>query len=149
MKLKLLGYNTKKEHTDAGTNDYQDHDEGGTYWILYFEDKDRIEYYKVVVSDNYGSCGSKYCGATWGDIGKLEKLEDEPRRFTKAKKEVFIEISNGNLDITEKDSKEEYDARISQLLSTKGEIIAESTGNGGCSYYPSGHASINKELFIK
>ena len=142
-KIQLLGYNTYKEHRDAGTNRWQEHDEGGEFWDLFFQDSDN-NYYMVAVSSTYGSCGSGYCGASWGNIAEIKQINDLPVISFKAPKLIYIELtSEGNLNPGFQTPTHYFDAEIETLLSTEGEIIATSTGNGGCSYYPSGRAEIN------
>lgn len=146
MKAKLLGYTVFKEHIPANTSEWQDHDEGGTYWTLFFE-LENGTIMSSAVSATYGSCGSGYCGASWGNIEQL-KVNTLPNSYNKAARNVFIEILPGNLLNPKFDSREEYyDAQVERLLSTEGVEIAMSTGNGGCQYYSSGIASINEELF--
>lgn len=147
MKVKLLGYQERKEHKPANTSEYQDFDEGGIYWNLFFK-SEHDNYFRVTVSETYGSCGSGYTSASWGDINKIEELNKVPKNLVKPIKDVFIELLQNNILNTKfLENKEPWDAQVEQLLSTDGELIAQSTGNGGCSYYPSGVASINKELF--
>jgi len=150
MKIQLLGYLESKEHHDANPNweddNYSEHDSGYTCWSLFFKGEDKS--FKVDVYASYGSCGSGYCSASWGSISKIEEIKSIPDNLVKTKGLVYIDLLPNNiLNVTFQDPNEPWDAEIETLLSTKGVQIAQSTGNGGCNYYPSGNASINLDLF--
>ena len=144
-KLLLLGYNTYKQHRDS--SEYNDHPEGGEYWELYFQDSEG-NYYNVGVADTYGSCGSGYCSASWGHIDQIVPIDNTPIPSFKANKLIYIELTEADvLNVQFSDTEYHYDAKVETLVSTDGEIIATSTGDGGCQWYSSGMASINLELF--
>ena len=150
MKIQLLGYLESKEHHNANSNwdsdNYYEHDTGYTCWSLFFKGLDK--FFKVDVTSSYGSCGSGYCGASWGDISKIEEVKSIPDNLVKTKGLVYIDLLPNNiLNVSFQDPSEPLDASIETLLSTERVQIAQSTGNGGCQYYPSGTASINLELF--
>jgi hypothetical protein len=145
-KLLLLGYNTHKQHSDP--LEYSEHAEGGEYWALFFKDAQVDEYYVVNVCSTYGSCYSGYCGASWGYINQIERVSKLPEIAFKAVKPIYIELTEADvLNVQFSETEYHYDASVETLVSTDGEIIATSTGDGGCQWYSSGSAFINLELF--
>jgi hypothetical protein len=146
MKAKLLGYRKSESHKPAGSEEYQDHDEGDVTYKFYIELDNKFYSFEAIYS--YGSCGSGYCGASWGNIeNKLNKENNIPN-LTEPNKELFIEI-NDSLEVIQSllDSEEPWDATTTTIKSTEGDIIVSGTGDGGCSYYSSGVINLNEELF--
>lgn len=147
MKIQLIGYQYISEHRNASPDDYgDDHDSGHKTYQLYFKGDNKL--FKVDVCESYGSCPSGYCGASWGNISRINEVVSIPENLVKTKEDVFIELLPNEVLNTTFDCPEEYyDSTIERLMSTDGIEIAYSTGNGGCQWYSSGSASINKELF--
>ena len=146
MKIKLLGFIEYSDHKPANTDKWQDFDEGGTYWDLYFKGEEKL--FVVTVSSTYGSCGSGYTSASWGEIDRIKEISHIKDNYTPTIKDVYIELLENNILNTKFQTPESsWDAQIEQLLSTDEDWIAESTGDGGCQYYSSGEAKINKSLF--
>jgi len=143
---KLIGYYITSEHRDAGTNEYQDHDEGNTTY--HFVVKLDGEHYVFSAEDEYGSCGSGYCGATWANINNsLSNYVGNIESLTKPQKEIFLNVHSLQIQITEKDQSQSWDPTITQVLTTNEEVLVSSTGDGGCNYYPSGVLTFNNDLF--
>ncbi len=145
-KAKLIGYYVTSEHKDAETNKYQDHDEGNiSYHFVVELDK---EYYVFDAVDEYGSCGSGYTSATWANINNtLCIYTGDIDHLTKPIKEIFLNVHSLQIQIIEKDQSQSWDPTITQILTTDKELLVSSTGNGGCSYYPSGILTFNNDLF--
>lgn len=137
MKTKLLGYIKISEHKDAMQHDLE-HDEGYECYTLFFENGVAID-----VVESYGSCYSGWTSASWGDMTISDK-KSEGFELIKPKKDVFIELP---VRFVEKDGENSWDAMVTTLFSTDGDVIAYHTGDGGCQYYSSGVANINLSLF--
>jgi hypothetical protein len=149
MQLKLLGYLKTKSHTPAYQEEYNEHDSGYTNYALFFSNEDSKQFFVVNVNSSYGSCFSGYTGASWGNISQIKTISKIENNLVLAKKDVFIELLPENkLNVTFNTPKDSWDAEVETLLSTDNEVIATSTGNGGCQWYSSGTASINLELFL-
>lgn len=145
-KLKIIGYSITKEHADAHSREYQDHDEGNiTYHFLGEVDN---KYYRFKAVDSYGSCGSGWTSASWGDIDfKLHPTTDDSCSHI-TKKDIYIGITEDNQIIKSvEDPGEYFDATVESIHTTDNELLVSSTGDGGCNYYPSGIIKVNAELF--
>lgn len=149
MKLKLLGYLKTESHTPADSEEYNEHDSGYTNYALFFSNEDGKQLFVVDVNSSYGSCSSGYTSASWGNISQIKTVNKIDNNLVLAKKDVFIELLPENkLNVTFSIPEDSWDTEVEQLLSTDNEVIATSTGDGGCQWYSSGTASINLELFI-
>lgn len=118
MKAKLLGYRKSESHKPAGTEEYQEHDEGDVTYIFFVELDG--EYFSFEAIYSYGSCGSGYCGASWGFIENgLLRVNNVPN-LTKPNKEIFIEITEDKKFIVTStlDSENSWDATTTTIKST-------------------------------
>ena len=142
---RLLGFFTKTKHEDA--NSYNEHASGF------------VKHYVVVdlggakktftVEDSYGSCYSGYCGANWGRLDlELKDYSGKAELYKFNEKDLFINVVNGTVvsSILEPEEQFHFDAIVTTVHLTDGRRLAVSTGDGGCSYYPSGSAYLDKEL---
>lgn len=143
---KLLGYSESSEHIPANTREWQDHDEGGTEYKFYIELNSLIYYF--VFNYSYGSCGSGYCGASWGTSQPELKLHNgELPVLTKPNKETFVYVVDNKVRMSILDQEEYYDPTVTCVNSTEGIMIVQETGDGGCQYYSSGQVNVNSLLF--
>lgn len=149
-KAKLLGYYVTANHEELIQKDDLDHDTGDTtyHFIIDFNglNEFKAEYF-------YGSCGSGYCSASWGNIyNKLIPVvtyEEFIEELIKPINDVFVNIHNDMVQITEKDGEDSYDAMETIIFSIDGDFIVKGTGDGGCQYYSSGEIILNEQLFKK
>ena len=144
MKARLLGYTELR--TDNGTNS-EGHEQGCIDYTFYLQIED--ETFSFYATESWGSCGSGYCSATWGDISFiLYPKNGNISGLIEPKCDIFIPLtSNNEIQISITDSEYRDDATIESVKSDKGDLIVTSTGNGGCGYYPSGTVIINNKLF--
>jgi hypothetical protein len=143
-KARILGYTIETKHEDAGTREYQDHDEGYKKYNIFIQIDDK--FYTFSGTEEYGSCGSGWCSASWAslDLSLIETHNVSDR----TKNEIFIELTD-DLQIIRKvkEPVEFYDAIIECVETTDGELLISSSGNGGCDYYSSGTIKFNEDLF--
>ncbi len=139
---KILGYSISKEdHPDIG-----DHGEGYIKYTFYIELDS--QYYSFSAIEDYGSCGSGYCGASWGNLDlNLEYQEKLPVIENLSNKDMFVNIVGNKIVHAMKDSVEYSDSVVDSVKLTDDNWLCKATGNGGCSYYPSGVVEINEQLF--
>jgi hypothetical protein len=130
---KLLGYS--KVYTNEGENS-DGHEESETVFKFYIE-LDECTYY-FTATESFGSCGSGYSSASYGDIDFTLNEDYITHKLTTPNKEIFINIVDNQLVKTVLDPTESWDATITCVKNTEGEIIVSSTGDGGCQYYSSG-----------
>lgn len=142
---KLLGYFETKNHMAADRNSYRDHDEGDVtqHFVIELDGKN----FEFTASESYGSCGSGYCSASWGDIENELKEINNLNELIKPIKDIFVNVYDNKVQTTEVDRKYRYDSMETGIKSTHGELIVSGTGNGGCGYYPSGTITLNENLF--
>lgn len=146
MKATLLGFSLSKQHQN-GSEEYGDWPSGYEKYSLYFKSEDG-KILKNEVTDSYGSCYSGYTSASWGHISNTEIVKEIPQDITPAKEPLQVLISNDyQIYVSEKSTEHYLDALIREINSVDGTNIAYETGDGGCRYYSSGVANINKELF--
>ncbi len=145
-KGKLLGYNVSSKHADAGSREYQDHDEGESNYQFYILLDGKYYYFNA--SSSYGSCGSGWCGANWADLEYNLYETTEPLLVREAKKDTYVNIVDNKVVKSIVDSGKIWDsATVESINTTEDVLLVSSTGNGGCDYYPSGVLNINESLF--
>ena len=147
-----LGYN---KTTDVGINS-DGHYEGSVSYTFYILISDMV--YSFTATESYGSCGSGYCGASWGNIytdlvevstlAFFNTFNEHVVGLVRPMQNVFLPLaSNGQLQMSVLENDHSYDAIVSEIRSTTGDSVVMATGDGGCNYYPSGCVSINEKLY--
>lgn len=149
-KGKLLGYTSVSWNKDSDHSEDRPHDTGETNYKFYIEYNNLI--YSFSAKSSYGSCGSGWCSASWGYINNELDIEKwlNTDNITKTNKDVYINISEDMKVVTtilDPDEEHYDDATTAAIISTERVVILSSTGNGGCSYYPSGVLMVNELLF--
>lgn len=148
-----LGYS--KTTTDDGINS-DGHYEGSDSYTFYILISDMVHSFTAI--ESHGSCGSGYCGASWGDIDTnlvevstlafFNTFNEHVVGLVRPMQNVFLPLaSNGQLQMSVLENDDIYDAIVSEIRSTTGDSIVMSTGDGGCRYYPSGGVNINEKLY--
>lgn len=147
--IKLFDLISKKK------KDYEGRDEGSDYYFVVVQSPSNELFF--FTGENWiGSCGSGYCSAASGEIdGTLKPISKLPDCLNEMSVvgDCFINVVNGKVIMSILDSvneNDEYysdDATVSSVKSIDGVKIIWATGDGGCSYYPSGSCSYNKEIF--
>ena len=138
---KLLGYYSTIEYRGENSDG---HNEG--YKAYHFVVEVNKTTMKFTATESFGSCGSGWTSASWGDIEK-ELSNYEGNDYVKCNSDISIPIENNCVRITTKIPKEMSDSIEECVLSTDKIVIVSSTGNGGCDYYPSGNITLNDSLF--
>lgn len=143
------------EQINEKHENYDGHEEGTDFLYVVVQSPSNELFF--FTGDNWvGSCGSGYCSASTGDIDStLRPISDLPKCESElvAVGEHFINVVNGKVRMSildNVDENDEYrwdDATISLVKSIDGIEIISSTGDGGCSYYPSGSCRFNGEIF--
>jgi hypothetical protein len=145
---KIIGYDSIKEHHDTGNEeDYADWPTGHTTWFVYLELEGN--YYRFDITASYGSCGSGYTSASWGDMNMgLVELSEKPALIFPPINDIFVNVVNGSVRHSVLENEDYmYDATMVKVNTTDNIELCFSTGDGGCGYYPSGVAQINTDLF--
>lgn len=148
-----LGYS--KTTTDDGINS-DGHYEGADSYTFFILVSDIV--YSFTAMESHGSCGSGYCGASWGNIDTnltevstlafFNTFNEHVVGLIRPMQNVFLPLaSNGQLQMSMLENDDIYDAIVSEIRSTTGESIVMATGDGGCRYYPSGCVSVNENLY--
>jgi hypothetical protein len=144
---KIIGYDSIKEHYDGTEDGYVEWPTGHTTWFIYLELEGN--YYRFDICSSYGSCGSGYTSANWGNINtELVKLDKKPVLIFPPVNDIFVNVVNGKVrhSVLE-DEDYMYDATMIKVKTVNDSELCFSTGDGGCGYYPSGHAQLNTDLF--
>ena len=144
---KIIGYDSIKEHHDCTEEWQMEWPEGHTTWFVYLELEEN--YYRFDISSTYGSCGSGYSSANWGNINmELVELSEKPVLIFPTINDIFVNVVNGKVrhSVLENEN-HHYDASTVAVKTTDNIQLCFSTGDGGCGYYPSGNAELNTDLF--
>lgn len=135
--------------------DYDGFDEGSDYYFVVVESPSNELFFFTGINW-IGACGSGYCAASYGEIdGTLKPILGLPDSLNEMSVvgDHFINVIDGKVRMSildNVDQNDEYywdDATVSSVKSIDGIKIISSTGNGGCSYYPSGSCYYNEEIF--
>jgi len=144
---KIIGYDSIKEHYDGTEDGYVEWPTGHTTWFIYLELEGN--YYRFDICSSYGSCGSGYTSASWGDMNMgLVELNEKPTLIFPPITDIFVNVVNGSVRHSVFENGDyQFDATSIAVKTTDDIQLCFSTGDGGCGYYPSGHAELNTDLF--
>lgn len=148
-KYTLIGLNYEVQERMEG--DMFEHPTGTDTISVYVKDENE-NVFQFTASHSDGSCGSGYCGASWGSLslGLVPIIEENGMNVP------ITHVVEGTHQVTIvgdvvqksfEDTDYEFDACVELVKTTDGTMVVASSGNGGCGYYPSGSAWFNDKLF--
>jgi len=143
-KVKLLGYYTTEQ--DDGEN--SDGHACGSETYHFVVEKENKEKKEFTFTKSWGSCGSGYCSASWGDMDlNLVNVYKPENEIIRPNKDIELYLNVNFIHHNERS--QEFDANLMNVTTTDNEELVYHSGNGGCNYYPSGEVYLNEELFKK
>jgi hypothetical protein len=138
MIYEVIGVRTRIENQEA----YSHGSAEMTQYELLLQGEDRV-LYSFTAQNHYGDCPSGYTSATWGSFTPVASISELGPLHYLPLNPLCGEFT-GPLQAADEDEPD-YTAVFAEVGT--GTVIAWSTGEGSCHYYPEGGAGINLALF--